>query len=211
MKQRFLIVAIVFTAIVAACATIQRGSDYEQARNELLYGDPTVALARFERIAAAYPNELYFSTFPEGSWTYVGRAAYAANMLPRAREALERAASMHREDDMAKLYLGLTEARLNDRDRGLTNIDTGMRGIHDWLEWVTQAHRYSYGQWWDPNREIRSTIERDLKAISEREHSWPELIRDGEWVGRRMEEEIVLARRDEQRELNRQGGDDRFP
>ena len=211
MKSGFLTIGMFLIGLVAACATIQRGSQYEQARNELLYGDPTVSLNLFERIAAADPNRLYFSKFPEGTWTYVGRAAYAANMMPRAREALDRAVSLHREDDMAKLYLGLTEARLGERDRGVTNIDDGMRGIHDWLEWVTQAHRYTYGQWWDPRREIRSTIERDLKLISQREFSWPDLIRDGEWVGRRVEEEIVLASRDEQREFNREGGDSRFP
>ena len=211
MKKRFFILGIFFAAIIAACATLQRGSQYEQARNELLYGDPTTALGLFERIAAADPNELYFSKFPEGSWTYVGRAAYAANLLPRAREALERATSLHREDDMAKLYLGLTDARLGDRDRGITNIDNGMRGIHDWIEWATQAHRFTWGQWWDPNREIRSAIERDLKLISQREYSMPELIRDGEWLGKRVEEEIVLASRDEQRDRNREGGDNRFP
>src|ERR1044071_704499 len=122
MKQRFFIAALFAIALVAACATIQRGSDYEQGRNELLYGDPTVSLALFERIAAADPNRLYFSKFPEGSWTYVGRAAYAANMLPRAQQALERATSLHRDDDLAKLYLGLTDARLGNQERGLANI-----------------------------------------------------------------------------------------
>jgi tetratricopeptide (TPR) repeat protein len=211
MKHRFLIVGAFFAALVAACATIQRGSEYEQARNDLLYGDSTPALSLFERIAAADPNRLYFSKFPEGSWTYVGRAAYGANLLPRAQQALERATSLHREDDMAKLYLGLTDARLGNQERGLANIENGMKGIHDWIEWANQAHRYTWGQWWDPNRQIRSAIERDLKLISQREYSWPELTRDGEWLGRRVEEEIVTASRDEQRNLNREGGGNRFP
>jgi hypothetical protein len=78
-----------------------------------------------------------------------------------------------------------------------------MRGINDWLEWVTEAHRFSFGQFWDPAREIRTKIQGDLTMISAREFDWQKLITDGEWIAIRMEEEGDLARRDESRDRAR--------
>ena len=78
-----------------------------------------------------------------------------------------------------------------------------MRGIHDWIEWVTEAHRFSFGQFWDPAREIRSAIQGDLAMISGKEFDWQRLISDGEWVAKRMEEEGDKARNDEVRDRNR--------
>jgi len=74
-----------------------------------------------------------------------------------------------------------------------------MRGINDWIEWVTEAHRFSFGQFWDPAREIRTAIQGDLAMISGREFDWQKLITDGEWIAKRMEEEIDKARLDEAR------------
>jgi hypothetical protein len=82
-----------------------------------------------------------------------------------------------------------------------------MRGIHDWLEYVTQAHRFSFGQFWDPRREIRAAIEGELAMISGRELDWQRLISDGEWLGKRIEEETDLARRDERDDWKRTMGD----
>jgi hypothetical protein len=70
---------------------------------------------------------------------------------------------------------------------------------------VNDAFRFSYGQYWDPKREIRSEIQSDLAMISGKGLDWQKLIASGEWVGRRVEEEIDLARRDESRDLSRDG------
>ena len=79
-----------------------------------------------------------------------------------------------------------------------------MRGIHDGIEYVTQAFRFSYGRYWDPRREIRSSIEGDLAMLSRKDVDVQKLIGDGEWLGKQVEEEINLARRDEREELLRQ-------
>ena len=197
--------------VVAGCASIRGGSDFQTGRKELLYGNPEIALAAFRQVAKTYPDRLYFSVFPEGSWTYVGRAAYASKRFPEAEQALRRAVSLHREDDMAKLYLGLTHAQTGAIQDALPEIQSGMKGIYDWLDYVERTQQFSYGRFWDPRREIRSGINDSLRLISGNEFSWPTLIRDGEWVGRRVEEEIELARRDEQREFNRESGDERSP
>jgi len=81
-----------------------------------------------------------------------------------------------------------------------------MKGIHEWLEYITEAHRFSLGQFWDPRREIRTVIESDLAMLSSKEIDWQKLIADGEWVGKRMEEEGDLARRDERSDLDRDSG-----
>jgi hypothetical protein len=69
---------------------------------------------------------------------------------------------------MARLYLGLTLARSDDSQQGLKEIEGGMRGIYDQIEYATQHHRFSYGQFWDPRREIRASIEGDLAMLSQR-------------------------------------------
>ena len=189
---------------ISACAA---QTNVQQGRMALLYGDPNAAIASFQSAAELAPNHLYFSVFPQGTWTYLGRAYYIAGKYADARQALERAISLHKDDNMAKLYLGLTLTRSEDRQRGLKEIEDGFRGLHEWLDYVNQYAAYSYGQYWDPLNEIRSEIKISLTMISGRNIDWQKLIASGEWVGRKMEEEIDIARRQEARDRSR--GDDR--
>jgi hypothetical protein len=133
----------------------------------------------------------------------VGRAEYAAGKFPQARKTLEKALTIDQGKDIARLYLGLTLARNGDCQQGLREIEGGMKGIHDWLGYITEAHRFSFGQFWDPRREIRSAIEVDLAMISAKDIDWQKLISDSEWVGKKMEEEGDRARRDERMDLDR--------
>ena len=55
-----------------------------------------------------------------------------------------------RTTDVARLYLGLTLAREGDRQRGVKEIESGMRGIHDWLDYVNRQFAFSWGKYWDP-------------------------------------------------------------
>jgi hypothetical protein len=82
-------------------------------------------------------------------------------------------------------------------------MEAGMRGIHNWIEYVTEAHRFSFGQYWDPAREIRSTIQSDLAALSGRDVDMSKVIMSGEWIAKRMEEESDKARLDEARDRGR--------
>jgi tetratricopeptide (TPR) repeat protein len=202
MKNLFLGLASI-ALFLAACAA---QTNVQQGRMALLYGDPKVAIASFESAAELDPDRLYFSVFPQGAWTYLGRAEYSVGRYSQARQALERAISLHKDDNMAKLYLGLTLARTGDRQRGLKEIESGMKGLHEWLDYVNQYDAFSYGQYWDPLKEIRSEIQNNLASISRKDIDWQKLIASGEWVGRRMEEEIDLARRQESQDEYR--GDD---
>jgi tetratricopeptide (TPR) repeat protein len=202
MKKFFLggLAALLF--FLSACAAELK---VQQGRMALLYGDPKAAIVLFESAAELDPNFFYFSVFPQGIWTYVGRANYIAGRYPEARQALERAISLHKDDNMARLYLGLTLARSGDRQRGLQEIEGGMKGLQEWLDDVSQYAAFSYGQYWDPTNEIRSEIKNSLAMISGKEVDWEKLIADAEWVGRKIEEEIDITRRQQAR--GRSGGD----
>jgi len=206
----------VFIALMSAsgCAAFQVGTDVEAGRKAFLIGDNERALGYFRSAAQMDPDYVYYGMgLRQNIWSYVGRSEYAAGRLAEARQTLEKALSPNRDEyalsldgdqDMARLYLGLTLARSGDRQQGLKEIEGGMRGIHDEIEYVTQAFRFSFGRYWDPTREIRSSIEGDLAMLSGKDINMQRLIADGEWLGKRVEEEINLARRDEREDLLRQ-------
>jgi hypothetical protein len=61
-----------------------------------------------------------------------------------------------------------------------------------------------YTAFWDPQREIRSEIEKVLGMLSSKDADRQQLISSAEWIGQRMEEEIDLVRRDERRFMDRE-------
>ena len=191
---------------ISACTSFQVGSEVNSGRQAFLIGNHDAALSYFQSAAAKDPNYVYGTALRQGIWSYVGRSEYATGRFPQAQQTLQRALSANREEDVARLYLGLALARAGDRQRGLKEIEGGMRGIYDWLEYVTEAHRFSFGQFWDPRREIRSAIQGDLAMISARDLDWKKLIADSEWLGKQIEEEGDRARDDEARERSRDGG-----
>ena len=195
-----------FVLVISGCAAFQVGGDIQRGRKALLYGDPKVALAHFERAAELDPDYVNNSSpLGVGVWTYIGRANYTTGNLADARKALERARSRHEDDQLAKIYLGLVLARNGDRDSGLREIETGLRGLTGWFDYIEQYH--PDGRFWDPGRPIRNEIQKNLAMISGKEFSWPELISSGEWLGRTLEEEIDKARKDamEERKQHQDG------
>ena len=182
---------------LAGCTSLQTGGEVQSGRQALLEGKNAAALGYFYSAAQKDPNYVYAtgSSPKQSVWSYVGRSEYLTGRLPQARQTLERALSANRQEDIARLYLGLTLAREGDRQRGLKEIEGGMRGINSFLNYISQAQRYSIGQFWDPDRDIRSAIQSDLAMISGKDLDWQRLTANTEWLGLRMEEEIDLARR----------------
>lgn len=205
MKAAIASVFFVICAFLSACTSLQVGGELQAGRRALFAGDNETALAYFQSAADKDPNYVYGTALQQGIWSYVGRAEYAVGQFPQARQSLERALSLNKPEDIARLYLGLTLARSGDQQRGLTEIEGGMKGIHNWLEYISNAHRFSFGQFWDPGRYIRSSIEGDLAMLSGKDVDWQKLMADGEWLGRRMEEEVDRARRQESQARSRDG------
>jgi tetratricopeptide (TPR) repeat protein len=205
MKTQSAFSALLLFILLAGCTSLQVAGEVQSGRQAWLKGNDETALAYFQSAAEKNPNYVYGTALQQGIWSYVGRSEYATGRLPQARQTLERALSTNRDEDIARLYLGLTLAREGDRQTGLKEIESGMRGISNWLDYINEAHRFSFGQFWDPGRDIRSAIQRDLAMISGRDLDWQTLIADGEWLGKRMEEESDLARRQESLDRSRDG------
>jgi len=199
------LVAFWFAAVLSGCAAFQVGSDMEAGRNAFLIGNHEAALGYFQSAAELDPGYVYGAAIRQNVWGYLGKSEYSVGQLPQARKSLEKAVAMDSKEDIARLYLGLTLVRGGDHQQGLKEMAAGMRGIHDQLENITQSFRFSFGRFWDTKREIRSAIQSDLDMLSGKEPDVQKLIADGEWLGKRVEEEINLARRDEREELFRDG------
>ncbi len=189
-----LFVALGLLLLFSGCASVsyQTSGKIQKGRMALLYGDPNAALKNFQSVAASNPNYLLdFAILPEGVWTYVGRSYYDLGNLPEAQQALEKAVSLHKQDNMAKLYLGLVLARDGDKPRGLKEIAAGLRGLENWLDYVDRTS--TEGPYWDPGNYLRKEIQRSLAMIESKNIDWSQLIASGEQLGREFEEEIDAA------------------
>ena len=200
--------ALLILLSLSGCVSFQVAGEVERGRRALLAGHPDTALADFQRAAQSDPAYRYnASIFRQGVWTYVGKAYYETGKFSEARQALEKATSLYKNDYLANLYLGLALAKENHRQRALQEISAGLKGLRDWLDYVQQYD--SEGWLWDPSGDLRKEIDKDLALTSDREFSWNELISSGEWLGKKFEEEIDLVRRDELNEQRRDSDDAR--
>src|SRR4029077_16035512 len=107
----------------------------------------------------------------------------------------ERVISGQQQEVIARLYLGLTLAREGDRQGGLKEIESGMRGINNFIDYMNQDFRFSFGQYFDTGRDIRGAIQTNLAMISGKDLDWQQLTTDTEWLVIRREEESDVARR----------------
>ena len=190
------------TFLFGCTTTVQVGSAFQAGRRALLGGDDEAALGFFQTVAENNPNFVFMtgSSPRQSIWSYVGRAQYLTGQFPQARQSLERALAGDREENIARLYLGLTFIQEGDRQRGLKEIESGMRGIQSFLDNINRTQGFSIGQFWDPNRDIRSAIQYNLGLIANESPNWPRLIANTERLALQMERETDLARRQESRE-----------
>jgi len=207
MKTKISLALFSLFVFLTGCTSLQTGGEVQSGRQALLEGKNEAALGYFYSAAQKDPNYVYTtgSSPKQGVWSYVGRSEYLTGRFPEARKNLERAVASNQQEDIARLYLGLTFAREGDRQRGLKEIEGGMRGINSFLDYISQAQRYSIGQFWDPDRDIRSAIQSNLAMISGKDLDWQRLSADTEWLGIRMEQESDLARRQQAYDQSRDG------
>ena len=181
--------------VLLGCTSIRVAGDVQKGRMQLMHGDPKVALTHFQSAAQLQPDYLLnFTLLNQGIWTYVGRAYYATDRLPEARQALEKARSRYDEDHLARIYLGLVLRRDGDSNQGLKELEAGLRGLNGWFEYV--HHNVREGHFWDPGRAIRGEIDRGLQLIASGNADWEGLTKSAEWIGHKTEMEIDLVERD---------------
>jgi tetratricopeptide (TPR) repeat protein len=204
MKSTACLILIALCTFLSACTTtMQVGSPFQAGRRALIGGDDEAALGFFQTVADSNPNFVFAtgSSPRQSIWSYVGRAEYLTDQFPQARQSLERAISGDREENIARLYLGLTLIQEGDRQGGLKEIETGLRGINDFLNNISRTQGFNIGQFWDPNRDIRNAIQYNLELISRESFSSQQLIANIERIALQMERETDLARRQESREM----------
>jgi tetratricopeptide (TPR) repeat protein len=206
MKAIYSVVALSLSVLLSACATFQTAGEYEAGKQALYAGNYPTALAYFQQAAQANPNAVYGATLRLGILTYVGQTQYLTGNYAGARQTLRKELSQHPSDHVAMLYLGLTEARLGNRQAALGYIENGMKGIAAFLNYITTNFAYSFGQFWDPGGNIRASIKTDLAMISGPNTNWPALIAAGEKLGIRIEEEEEKARQQQQQMMSEQFG-----
>jgi tetratricopeptide (TPR) repeat protein len=195
-----------FTVVLSGCATIQGAGDVAQGRQALFGGDDQAALGHFETAERRHPNYVHGTELRAGVLSYLGRAQYLTGDYTRARQTLEKALAQQEGDNIARLYLGLTMYRLEDRQSALKNIESGMRGIENFLNDITRNYPLGIGQYWDPGGDIRFGISSDLAMISGSAVDWAKLVADGESLGKRIEREQDLALQQEQQERGTDSG-----
>jgi len=189
----------------SSCASFRAGTDVAAGRKAYLIESNETALSHFQSAAQADPTYIYGAALPQNTLSYLGRTEYLTGRFPQARQTLQKALSTNTDPNMVRLYLGLTLARIGDRQQGLKEIEGGMRGLYDWLNYFTEAFRFNYGRFWDPRGEIRSAIQTQLATLRGKDIEWPQVFADGEWLGRRMEQEIDWAQRDQRDDYSVQG------
>jgi tetratricopeptide (TPR) repeat protein len=204
MKGTYSLAVLALVILLSGCATIQTAGQIEAGRQALFVGNNQLALGYFQEAAQTDPNAVYGATLRMGVFSFLGQAQYLTGNYAEAQKSLQKALSMHPGDHVARLYLGLTQARLGDRQAGLKNIEAGMSGIANFLNYVEQTFRYSFGVYWDPSGNIRASIKTDLAMISGANTDWPQLIAAGERLGIRIEEEEDKAREQQQQQQQMQ-------
>jgi tetratricopeptide (TPR) repeat protein len=187
------------TFFLSGCDSFKVAGQFQSGRQAFLAKNYEEALTFFQKVTQANPNYIFESgMYRQGIWNYVGRAQYHTGKLLEARQSLERALSVYQGDHLARLYLGLTRARSGDSANGVSDIESGMKGLYDWLEYYESSKPFE--AFWDPGREIRSTIEKELKLIAANKIDWPQLVPNTEWLGQKFEDEIDQVHRQESRQ-----------
>jgi len=177
---------------ISGCSSV--GSDVLAGRNALQTGRANDAVGYLTRAADADPNYKIPYRVRAGVLAYLGRAYLETGKDTEARQTLEKAVNLDKDDSLAHLYLGIVLLKTGERERGRKEIEEGLRAIDDTLEFFAEEDRF-YRLSWDPNMQIRNDIRKSLAAKLDD----AQLTMAGEYIGRQFDEEIDRARRDEAR------------
>ena len=200
MRRIHFLVLLFLSIWLSACVSFQAAGDIAQGRQALFKGNNQAALGYFQAAEQVDPAYVDDTELREGVLSYVGRAQYLTGNYAAARSTLEKALSQNPSDNVARLYLGLTLARQGETQKALPDIDGGMKGIYDLLNYITDTFRFGYGEFWYPGRDIRSAIEKNRAVIASGKIDWPTLIADGESIALKTEREPDEARQNRRRQ-----------
>ena len=180
MKATDLLAMLSLSIVLSGCDSYQAGGYVQSGVQALLAGNNQTALSYLQAAAQQDPTYIYDVQLNLGVLSYLGRAQYLTGSYPQARQTLEKALAQNTDDNLARLYLGLTQARLGDNQTALKNIEASMKQINSWLNYLNGNFP---GEGWDPGGAIQSRTKTALAMISSGKVEWPRLLADGESVG----------------------------
>ena len=180
MKKKYFSALLSLTALLSACASYQAGGYVQSGVQALLAGNNQTALSYLQAAEQQDPNYIYDVQLNLGVLSYLGRAQYLTGNYPQAQQTLEKALAQNSSDNLAQLYLGLTQARLGNNQTALKNIEASLKQMNSWLNYLNGNFP---GEGWDPGGAIQARIQSALAMISSGNIEWPRLFADGESVG----------------------------
>jgi tetratricopeptide (TPR) repeat protein len=180
MKATDLLAMLWLSVVLSGCANYQAGGYVQSGVQALLAGNNQTALSYLQAAAQQDPSYIYDTQLNLGVLSYLGRAQYLTGDYAQARQTLEKALAQNTDDNLARLYLGLTQARLGDNQAALKNIEASMKQINGWLNYLNGNFP---GEGWDPGGAIQANIKNALAMISSGNVEWPRLLAYGESVG----------------------------
>ena len=192
-------VALMFAMIfLAGCgASFQGGSDIAQGRQALFRGDYPTALGYFQGAEKAGPNYVYGTELREGVLSYLGRAQYLTGQLPAARATLQQALAAHGSDNLARLYLGMTLAKQGDQKAAAADMQTALKGMGDFLNYIINTFSNSFGSFYDQNGSLRKSIAANQAMLASGKFDWPTLIANCEVLAINYEQVEDIATQDQ--------------
>jgi tetratricopeptide (TPR) repeat protein len=129
MKATDLLAMLWLSVVLSGCANYQAGGYVQSGVQALLAGNNQTALSYLQAAAQQDPTYVYDTQLNLGVLSYLGRAQYLTGDYAQARQTLEKALAQNTDDNLARLYLGLTQARLGDNQAALKNSETSMKQI----------------------------------------------------------------------------------
>ena len=191
----YLLLAAGYLLVSACNIAIPRfgtGGRYLEGRDQFLRGrggNMDTAVAALESVVREEPTY-------KDSLTLLARAYYGKGRYADARQVLQRALAVNKDDEVAWLVLGLTELRLGQDEKGLETIKSGITLVSK----LSIAGYRGFPEW-DRNSLVRTSIRRAalqaLKGLEEKDN----LIRAGESVLAQMDNEENLQRPEAARKL----------
>jgi len=186
----YLLFAICYLLIAGCTHAIPRfgiGGRYAEGKAEVTKsrgGNLDRAILSLEAVVRQDPTY-------EDSLTLLGRAYYKKGRYGDARQILERALVVNKEDEIAWLALGLAQMRLGEDQKGLETV----KGA---LTLLGQAMKDGYRDYpeWDLNRVVRTSLRRSVVQATKGLEEKNDLIRSLEVLLDRIDDEEWRQGRD---------------
>ena len=144
MKLINFLAGLSLSVLLSACAAFQGAGHVTQGREAMFAGRVELPSAYFQDAERSGPRLRIRHGAAGGSVRAVlGRAQYLTGNYPQARQTLEKALSQDKDDNVARLSLGLRRLARASISRVCKISNAGMKGIYDYfVNYITDNFRF---------------------------------------------------------------------